>query len=390
MAGSTVEDALAERLLGLPPSNYAPWLDRRPAQALIEREGLPGQRAESWRHTNIRRWYEAAGASRAFGETPGNGETAFVSAPEGVAVKSFADASSADFVAQHGGLALNSVAAPLAAMNALLLGAGAVIRAEGGCRPEVRRPFAEPVRVGAAPAEFQHLLIAVGAGVAVTVIEDPAPYTHRLVEATIAAGGSLTHWRRQGASTNRECSLVSVRIAAGGRYRLAQSSRGADLRRNDVQVTLAGEGAEAAIDSVWRLDGRDHLDNQVTVSHAAGQGFSRQMYRGVAAGQSRAILDGRIHIAAGAEATDASLSAKNLLTSDRAQVFAKPTLEIHASDVKCSHGATVGALDDMAIHYLRSRGIPEDAARALLTDGFLREAIADAEGARQLRLTRAD
>ena len=382
MAGSTVEDALAERLLALPPSNYAPWRDRRAALDVIEREGLPNPRSESWRHTNIRRWYEAAGACPAFHEVPDNRETDFVSAADGICVEGFVNAGVAALLAEHGGLTSNAAIAPLAAMNALLLGAGVVIRAQGGCATT-------PVRIGVSPAEFQHLLIVVEPGAAVTVIEEPASYTHRIVQAVVAPGGVLSHWRRQAESDGRECSMVAVRVDAGGEYRLAQSSRGADLRRNDIQVTLAGKGATATIDGIWRLDGRDHLDNQVTVSHSAGEGFSRQTYRGVAAGHSRAILDGRIHIAPAADATDASLSTKNLLASDDAQVFAKPTLEIHASDVKCSHGATVGALDDMAVHYLRSRGIVEAAARALLMDGFLRDAIADEEGAQQLHLTTA-
>ena len=381
MAGSTVEDALAERLLALPPSNYAPWRDRRAALDVIEREGLPNPRSESWRHTNIRRWYEAAGACRAFHEALDYRETDFVSAADGICVEGFDNAGVEALLAEHGSLASNAAIVPLAAMNAVLLGAGVVIHA--------RSSHAAPVRVGASPAEFQHLFIVVEPGAAVTVIEEPAPYIHRIVQAVVAAGGVLSHWRRQAESDTRECSMVAVRVDAGGEYRLAQSSRGADLRRNDVQVTLAGKGATATINGIWRLDDREHLDNQVIVSHSAGEGFSRQTYRGVAAGHSRAILDGRIHIAPAADATDASLSTKNLLASDDAQVFAKPTLEIHASDVKCSHGATVGALDDMAIHYLRSRGIDEAAARALLMDGFLRDAIADEEGAQQLHLTTA-
>ena len=379
MAGSTVEAALAEQLLDLPPSNYAPWLDRTPARALIESDGLPGQRSESWRHTNVQHWYAAA--RRAADAPRIQRETPFVSAPPGVRVAAFSDSPAAGLVAEHGQLAFRPSIAPLAAVNALLLGTGVVIRADPG-------QIAEPVRVGAPSASFQHMLVIVDSGASLTLIEEPASFTHRIVEVTIGAGARLTHWRRQAAADNRECSLVSVRIEAGGNYRLAQSSRGADLRRNEVLATLAGKDAEVAIHGAWRVDGRGHLDNQIAVSHSEGGGLSRQTYRGIAADRSRAILNGRIHIAPGADATDASLNAKNLLASDKAQVFAKPELEIHASDVKCSHGATVGALDDMAIHYLRSRGIDQNTARALLTDGFLREAIADVEGAQQLDLTR--
>ena len=158
------------------------------------------------------------------------------------------------------------------------------------------------------------------------------------------------------------------------------------MRRNDVLVTLA-EDARGTVTGAWRLDGQEHLDNQVSLNHEHGGAFSRQTYRGVAAGRARAVVNGRIHIADGADGSDAALSAKNLIASDTAQVFAKPELEIHASDVKCSHGATVGALDDDAVSYLRCRGIDEAEAHRLLVRGFLREAIADEEGARMIALT---
>lgn len=200
MAGSTVEDALAERLLALPPSNYAPWRDRGPALALIEREGLPNPRSESWRHTNIRRWYEAAGDCGAFIKAPNNPETDFVSAADGICVEGFDNAGVATLLAEHDSLTSNATMTPLAAMNALLLGAGVVIRAQGSP--------ATPVRIGASPAEFQHLLIVVDPGATVTVIEEPAPYIHRIVQAVVAAGGVLSHWRRQAESDARECSMV--------------------------------------------------------------------------------------------------------------------------------------------------------------------------------------
>ena len=104
------------------------------------------------------------------------------------------------------------------------------------------------------------------------------------------------------------------------------------------------------------------------------------------ADRARAVLNGRIHIAAGAKATDAALNTKNLLATDNAEVYAKPELEIFESDVQCSHGATVGTLDEEAVFFLRSRGLREEAARALLVRGFLREAITDDEAAARLEL----
>lgn len=371
MAGSPAEVTLARRLLARRRARYAPWLDRQPSRDVIERLGLPTLRSEQWRHTNVRRWYEAVLAN---GDHRASGEQAGIAAPSSVAVVDFASAGAADLAA-NANRAIDLASQPLAAVNTLLLGAGVVVRAPSGVRD------LEPVTIGNLDGAFQHVLVQVGAGASLALIEQPATFTHRIVEAVVAEGGCLRHWRRQAASAERECSLVAVRLDADATYTLAQSARGADLRRNDIDIRLAGAGAEAAVAGAWRLDGNAHLDNQVAVSHVAASGRSRQTYRGIAAGEARAVLNGRIHIAAGANQTDAALSSKNLLASDAAQVFAKPELEIHASDVKCGHGATVGSLDDAAIHYLRSRGIGEEAARALLLRGFLRQAIADAEGA---------
>ena len=115
------------------------------------------------------------------------------------------------------------------------------------------------------------------------------------------------------------------------------------------------------------------------MDHLAPECLSRQTFRGVVGGRARAVLNGRIHIAAGAQASDASLTTKSLLESTDAEVYAKPELEIYANDVRCSHGATVGALDEAMLFYCESRGIDHDAARGLLLSGFLREAIVGEE-----------
>ena len=282
--------------------------------------------------------------------------------------------------AAHRGKAFDLAEQPLAAVNGLLLGAGAAIVVPGGWRGDA------PVRIRDAGPSYQHILLVVEGGASVTIIEDASGFTHRIVEAVVEAGGRLRHLRRQRPAPSRECSLVAVHLDQDARYELAQTSRGAELRRNDVVVTLAGSGAGATINGAWRLVDREHLDNQVAVNHVAPQGFSRQTYRGVVADRARAVLNGRIHIAAGAKATDAALNTKNLLATDNAEVYAKPELEIFEGDVRCSHGATVGTLDEEAVFFLRTRGLSDEAARALLVRGFLREAIADDEGAMRLEL----
>ena len=364
---------LAERLRCQDPNGYAPWFDRRDCVELLERQGLPELRSEAWQHTNVGRWYEMVLA-----EQPSVARSLDIDYADDVEVVGFDDARAAELVAEVDVETFRLRDQPLAAVNGLLLGAGLVIRAPRGSEAS------KPVRIADLPAAFQRVVVVVEAEASVDLIEEPAAYAHRLVEAVVCRGARLRHRRHQDRTSGRECSLVAVRVEAGGRYELAQLSLGAELRRNDIVATLVGDGAEVHLRGAWRLAGRDHLDNHVTVHHAGPGGMSRQTYRGVAADRSRAVLNGRIHIATDAQHSDANLNTKNLLASDSAQVFAKPELEIYANDVKCGHGATVGAIDEEAVHYFRSRGIAGDVAKALFVRGFLREAIDDIETAERL------
>lgn len=374
MAGLATDGAsLAERVLALGPTSYAPWLDRGPHLDLIERSALPEQRAEAWRHTNVARWYQTV--------LDGNetvAQSRRINYPDGVEVVDFADPRAGELVELRGAETFQLTAQPIAALNALLLGAGVAIRVPAGL------VTSSPIRIVDLPAAYQRILVIVEPGARVELIENPSTYTHRLFEAVVLPGGHLLHRRLQAASSERECSLVAVRVEAGANYELSQLSLGGDLRRNDIVASLVGAAANVVLRGAWRLDESRHLDNQVAVRHDAPGGTSRQTYRGVADGRSRAVLNGRIEIAPGAQQSDATLNTKNLLVSGTAEVYAKPELEIYANDVKCSHGATVGAIDDDAVHYFRTRGIDEYTARALFMRGFLREAIDDVDSARRL------
>lgn len=385
MAGSTTDplavpragpvatpSALAQRLLDIEPSARSTWLDPAACQAVIAR-GLPDTRGEPWKYTNVNRWYDVALEGR---ETAPLG----IDAPDGILVVDFDDPRAQSLAAEYGGKAFDLAEQPLAAVNGLLLGAGLAIVVPSDWRGDA------PVRIPDGGPPYQHILLVVENGASITLIEEASGFTHRIVEAVVEAGGRLRHLRRQRPAPTRECSLVAVHLDQNAQYDLSVSSRGAELRRNDVVVTLAGSAAQVTVHGAWRLVGREHLDNQVAIRHVAPQGLSRQTYRGVVADRARAVLNGRIHIAAGAKATDAALNTKNLLATDNAEVYAKPELEIFESDVQCSHGATVGTLDEEAVFFLRSRGLSDEAARALLVRGFLREAIADDEGAARLEL----
>ncbi len=374
MAGSVLDGtSLAEVLLARGPTSYAPWLDRRPHLALIEQRALPERRSESWRHTNVSRWYQTV-----LNGTEGVARSRRIEFAGDVEVVDFGKPRAAELLELRGEELFRLAAQPIAALNAVLLGAGVAIRVPAG------HGEPQPVRVVDLPAAYQRIVVVVEPGAEAELIEEPSSYTHRLVEAVVQPGARLLHRRLQAASPNRDCSLVAVRVEANACYELAQLSLGSDLRRNDIVATLAGNAAHVTLRGAWRLDGSRHLDNQVAVHHVAPGGTSRQTYRGVAGGRSRGVLNGRIEIAPGAQQSDATLSTKNLLASNTAEVYAKPELEIYANDVKCSHGATVGAIDEDAVSYFRTRGIDAQTARSLFVRGFLREAIDDVDTARRL------
>ena len=152
-------------------------------------------------------------------------------------------------------------------------------------------------------------------------------------------------------------------------------SLGARLARNDFHVLLAGEGAECSLFGLYEVAGAQHVDHHTTIDHAKPHCTSRELYKGVLDGRSRAVFDGRIVVRPDAQKTSAMQTNKNLLLSKEALVHTKPQLEIFANDVKCKHGATIGQLDADVLFYLRSRGIGLAEARRLLIHAFASEII---------------
>jgi Fe-S cluster assembly protein SufD len=150
---------------------------------------------------------------------------------------------------------------------------------------------------------------------------------------------------------------------------------GARLSRNNIRTTLDGEGIEAVLNGVYLTNGDQLADHHMIVDHAKPHCASHEYFNGILAGKSRGVFHGRILVRPGAQKTDAKQTSKNLLLSDDASADAKPQLEIYADDVKCTHGATVGQLNDESIYYLRSRGIGLETARRMLIHAFAGEII---------------
>lgn len=154
-----------------------------------------------------------------------------------------------------------------------------------------------------------------------------------------------------------------------------QFSFGSKLSRHDLHVSLDGKGAEAVVDGLYMVQGRQHVDNFTTIEHVVGETVSEQVYKGILDGESKAAFNGRIHIHQDAQKSNASQLNNNLLLSQKAEADTKPELEIYADDVKAAHGATVGQMDPEHIFYLQSRSIPREQAVQMLARGFAQDIV---------------
>jgi Fe-S cluster assembly protein SufD len=207
-------------------------------------------------------------------------------------------------------------------------------------------------------------------------IGEEAAFSNAVTELVAGDGAVVSHFlieRENLASFN----VSTLRIEQGRAANVASHSilLGGGLVRNNVHPVLAGEGTECLINGLFVGAGHQHLDNYMMVEHARPQGASRQFYNGILAGHARGVFHGRIVVHKDAQKTDAKQTNRNLLLADTARIDTKPQLEIHADDVKCTHGATIGQIEEEQLFYLRSRGFPEIEARNLLLYAFAAECL---------------
>jgi len=170
-------------------------------------------------------------------------------------------------------------------------------------------------------------------------------------------------------------SSVDVRQQRDSRFRSHQFSLGGALARTEIYARLEAPGVDCVLNGLYIADGEQHLDHQTTIDHASPHGTSRELYKGILGGHSHGVFNGSVLVRPDAQKTNARQFNPNLLISDDAQINTKPTLEICADDVKCSHGSTVGRLDDDALFYLRARGLDVRSARRMLTGAFASEIV---------------
>jgi Fe-S cluster assembly protein SufD len=269
---------------------------------------------------------------------------------------------------------------PLAALNTALATDGVVIRVTGKATKPINFIY---LHNDPSSDAILHNVVKVEAGAELTLLETgpAAARFSKLLEVDVAEGGKFNHVRAQGRDHERRAiTHCFARIAAESTFKSFTLTFNGVLTRNECVLEIIGDDAVAHVAGVCVGDGKDfHHDDTVFVTHDALNGESRQVFKKVLRNGATGVFQGKILVKEGAQKTDGYQISQSLLLDDDSQFLAKPELEIYADDVACSHGSTSGAIDETALFYLRSRGVPHDDARNLLTLSFLAEALEEIE-----------
>ena len=405
-------DAFAEREPTL-PGHHLEWLRgvRREAIDAFSRTGFPTPRNEHWKYTNVapieRRRFDLSAPSSGAAPAGGPGghvpkgcaspclvfvdgridrELSNVGAlPPGVRIEDFTHVVERDcgFLQGRLGRIVSPEKTAFTALNAAFMDAGAVVRVAPDTVAD--EPISLVFISGSPECERAYcprIVVAAGAGSRVAVVEhfvgrDGTVYLDNVVtEIEVGQDASVEHYKVQRASVGAyHVAAVQAKLAAGASFRSCAISLGARLSRHDIDATLDHEHARCSLDGLYVANGRQHVDFHTNVEHVAPRCESQEYYKGIAGGRGRGVFNGRILVHPQAQKTEAHQTNRNLLLTRNAEIDTKPQLEIHADDVKCSHGATIGQLDEQMLFYMRSRGIPESAARGMLTYGFARDVV---------------
>jgi len=381
------------------------WTRRREAAlARLVAQGLPDRRDENWKYLD---WQELGArdlgvsasvprdASLPAGAVAGfaTGRTVLLvdgrwaagpsSLPDGVEVESLSAALERDPA-----LAARALSVPgdeaderFALLAEALTGDGIVIRLAEGA------DAGEPLYVvhgssGRFPASTR-VLVDAGRHSRLQLVEhflggaDSAPLANLACEVRVGEGASVEHLRlHQQQPGAAQVETLQVDQQRDSRYRQQLFLLGARVCRSNLHLRLAGAGAECELHGLFMVDGQRQADLYTVIEHVAGHTRSEELVRGVATDRGRGAFNGRILVGPGAAKADSAQSSRNLILSERAEINARPQLEILTDDVKCSHGTTTGSLDPTQLFYLLSRGIDPDTARGLLTFAFCEDVVA--------------
>lgn len=391
MRSNLAIEAAANVLAGLPDNGLG--LSRKAALKALKDTGLPDTQDEDWKYTDLTEaiaisndWLLAGGKTAPVDPktidtvTAGldvdwliirNGEVDLEALAElqrpGLSATLLSDSETA-----------RETGTGLASMNLALLRDGIVIR----IAPDAS--FERPIGIlcidnaaGARATSQARVNISVGAGSSASFLEyhvsdgNAEHYANSVVDLSLDAEARVDYLRIQERhALHSQTSYLRAELDTGSLLQHGAFDFGGKLVRNDLHIEINGADAKAHFCGLYLAEDGQHIDNHTRVDHKVGPARSAQEYRGILHGKSRCVWNGKAIVHAGADGTDADQANHNLLLTEKCEVDTKPELEIYADDVKCSHGTTVGQLDETALFYLRTRGIDESAARQLLTRAF--------------------
>lgn len=226
-------------------------------------------------------------------------------------------------------------------------------------------------------------VVLVNSGSSVAVVEDYISFadetTHFVNAKTVLQvkeNAKLAHAQNQNLNNSSHLVLTTqANVEKGGVLETFALDQGCKLARHDLNIQLTGEGSHADLNGLYLTKGKQHVDHHSVVDHSVPRATSAQLYKGILDDESRAVFNGKVFVRQDAQETDSAQLNKNLLLSKKASVDTKPQLEIAADDVSCTHGATVGQINDEEMFYFESRGIPEELARRTLIEGFSKDVL---------------
>ena len=370
--------------------------------------GFPNTRQEDWRFTNVAPIADAKFplATGSFSHAPAlvssvavpgslrlaivNGQFAaglsdLSAMPKGVRIAGLRDGArdGTDGLDQHLGKVFSIDAHPFAALNTSHLDDGVAIFVTSGAVVET------PIHIvivtsgeGKPVAAHPRVLVVAGANSEVTIAQTfigaaGDEYFNNAVAEVVVGEGAIVEYYTDQRESERAFHIANIQaqVAARGVFASHAFSTGARIQRHDIGIALRGEGADCTMNGVYLADGERLIDTHTSLDHAMPHCTSHEIYKGILAGKARAVFNGRIIVRIDAQKTDAKQTNRALLLSDDATINSNPQLEIFADDVKCTHGAAVGQLDEEAMFYLQARGLTRSEARDMLLHAFAGEVL---------------
>ena len=384
---------------------------RATALAYLKAHGFPSRRTEQWKYTDVspitRRKFTLGKSGPDTGDETyvdslrfpqlGCHELVFINGifsaglsrykplPNGVTAGSLQSLGTGDAVLLEPGFTNGEIKNAFIALNTVFLNDGVLVHVPDNTE------VATPIHIiyvtseaGDALMSHPRNLIVLGRNTSASVIEsfagipDAEYFTNNHTSILGRTGSRLDYYRVQQESQRAyHIGNTWIRQDADSRIDCHTLSLGGKLARCDIEVELDEPGAEVNLNGLYLTNNRQHIDNHTLIEHKQPHTVSNEHFRGIMNGHSRAVFNGKVIVHEQAQKTEAHQSNANLLLSGDAEVDTKPELEIYADDVKCSHGATVGRLDENMLFYLRSRALDRDTARSLLTYAFADEVIRD-------------